>query len=137
MDADQSGSAERASFGALLKRYRVAAGLSQEALAERARLSARAISALERGLRQAPYRNTVGLLVQALGLSKQEATALEATVPRRRGPAAAPSASAAPAGAHRENGRRTHQAAAPADTPLADRPWKAAQLFAYCRVMSR
>ena len=32
---------EKASFGALLKRYRLAAGLSQEALAERASLSTR------------------------------------------------------------------------------------------------
>jgi transcriptional regulator with XRE-family HTH domain len=36
-------------FGTLLKRYRQAAGLSQEALAARADLSARAISDLERG----------------------------------------------------------------------------------------
>ena len=36
---------EQASFGALLKQHRLALGLSQEALAERARLSARAISA--------------------------------------------------------------------------------------------
>src|SRR5690348_9605102 len=34
------------SFGMLLKRHRVAAGLSQEALAERAALSARAVSDL-------------------------------------------------------------------------------------------
>ena len=45
--------AERASFGVLLRCYRVAAGLSQEALAERARLSAAAVGAYERGLRQA------------------------------------------------------------------------------------
>jgi tetratricopeptide (TPR) repeat protein/transcriptional regulator with XRE-family HTH domain len=74
-------------FGGLLKRYRVAAGLSQEALAERARLSARAIRAYEQGQRRAPYRDTVGRLVQALGLSKEEAVALEATVSRWRGPA--------------------------------------------------
>jgi len=41
---------EKASFGALLKRYRLAAGLSQEALATRASLSTRAISDLERGI---------------------------------------------------------------------------------------
>jgi transcriptional regulator with XRE-family HTH domain len=33
----------------LLKRFRVQAGLSQEALAERARMSGHAISSLERG----------------------------------------------------------------------------------------
>ena len=36
------------SFGALLKRQRLAAGLTQEALAERAGLSAKAVSDLER-----------------------------------------------------------------------------------------
>lgn len=50
MGAEEPRSAAgRARFGALLKRYRLAAGLSQQALAERARLSARAISAYERG----------------------------------------------------------------------------------------
>jgi len=39
---------EQSSFGALLKHYRLAAGLSQEALAARASLSARTISDLER-----------------------------------------------------------------------------------------
>jgi len=77
-------------FGALLKGYRTAAGLSQEALAERANLSARAISDLERGLKQAPRRDTVELLVQALGLAPDERAALEATVSRRRGPAPTP-----------------------------------------------
>jgi DNA-binding XRE family transcriptional regulator len=41
-------------FGELLKRYRLAVGLSQERLAERAGLSERAVSDLERGLRRAP-----------------------------------------------------------------------------------
>ena len=50
------------SFGDLLRRYRVAAGLTQEELAERASLSARGISDLERGARSAPQRHppTVG-----------------------------------------------------------------------------
>ena len=82
--------AEHAAFGVLLKRYRVAAGLSQEALAERARLSVRAVSAYERGERQAPYRDTMALLVQALSLSPEGAATLEAAVPRRRGPEALP-----------------------------------------------
>src|SRR5256714_6207374 len=66
------------SFGALLKRYRVAAGLSQEALAERARLSTRAISDLERGVKQTPRRDTVELLAEALQLSREDHAALEA-----------------------------------------------------------
>jgi DNA-binding XRE family transcriptional regulator len=56
-------------FGELLRHYRSAGGLSQEYLAERARLSREAVSALERGMRRAPYRVTVELLADALGLS--------------------------------------------------------------------
>ena len=36
-------------FGELLRRHRLAAGIAQETLAERARLSVETISALERG----------------------------------------------------------------------------------------
>jgi transcriptional regulator with XRE-family HTH domain len=56
-------------FGALLRRHRAAAGLTQEALAERARLSGRAVSALERGVIRAPRAGTLGLLAAALDLS--------------------------------------------------------------------
>jgi DNA-binding XRE family transcriptional regulator len=49
-------------FAALLRRYRLAAGLTQEVLAARASLSVRCISDLERGVRHAPYQDTgVGL----------------------------------------------------------------------------
>jgi DNA-binding XRE family transcriptional regulator len=41
-------------FGRLLRRFRLAAGLSQEALAERARMSIEGISALERGFAAPP-----------------------------------------------------------------------------------
>jgi DNA-binding XRE family transcriptional regulator len=46
-------------FGEVLRRYRVAAGLTQEALAERAAMSARGISDLERAARTHPYPATV------------------------------------------------------------------------------
>ena len=46
-------------FSLLLRRYRIDAGLSQEALAECAKLSTRAVSDLERGVRRLPYRATV------------------------------------------------------------------------------
>ncbi len=75
-----------ASFGTLLRRYRLAAGLSQEALAERAGLSVQGLGALENGRRQAPYRHTVGLLAEALGLDAAQRAALEGAVVRRRGP---------------------------------------------------
>jgi transcriptional regulator with XRE-family HTH domain/tetratricopeptide (TPR) repeat protein len=58
----------RVSFDALLKRYRLAAGLTQEELAGRAHLSARAVSALEQGVNRAPRKETVELLVAALSL---------------------------------------------------------------------
>jgi len=72
-------------FGAILRQFRSAAGLSQEALAERARLSAEAISALERGARRVPYRHTVALLADALDLTEDERRELEASADRRRG----------------------------------------------------
>src|SRR5215213_2182159 len=56
-------------FGAQLRRYREAAGLTQEQLAERAGLTVNAISLLERGLRQLPYLQTIRKLAAALGLS--------------------------------------------------------------------
>src|SRR5215212_2972876 len=60
---------EPQAFGDLLRRHRVLGGMSQEELAERARLSARAISDLERGVKRTPRRDTVQLLVEALELS--------------------------------------------------------------------
>jgi predicted ATPase/DNA-binding XRE family transcriptional regulator len=101
MQMTEPDAGEHAAFGVLLKRYRVAAGLSQEALAERARLSVRAVSAYERGERQAPYRDTVALLVQALDISPEEAATLDAAVPRRRGPEATPGAGETAASATR------------------------------------
>ena len=66
----------RASFGERLRRLRVAAGLSQEALAERAGLSAQAIGALETGKRRRPYPHTIAALAAALGLTEQERAVL-------------------------------------------------------------
>ena len=77
---------ENVSFATLLRRHRVSAGLSQEDLAERAGLSVRAISDLERGARRAPYRETVHLLANALLLTADDRKALETAVDRRRSP---------------------------------------------------
>ncbi|HEV2461088.1 MAG TPA: helix-turn-helix transcriptional regulator, partial [Ktedonobacterales bacterium] len=63
---------EPTTLGAVLKRYRLAAGLSQEALAARAALSARAISDVERGLHRAPHPDTLERLAAALGLSSPQ-----------------------------------------------------------------
>src|SRR5215217_4412892 len=63
-------------FGERLRHLRVAAGLSQEALAERSGLSVQAIGALETGKRRRPYPHTVATLAEALGLSEGERAAL-------------------------------------------------------------
>lgn len=65
------------SFGTLLRRFRSRARVSQEALAEESRLSVETISALERGSRRSPYRDTVALLADALALSPAERATLE------------------------------------------------------------
>ncbi len=49
-------------FAALLKRFRKEAGFTQEELAERAQLSVRAISQLERDVRHTPRKDTLALL---------------------------------------------------------------------------
>jgi predicted ATPase/DNA-binding XRE family transcriptional regulator len=65
-----------ASFAQLLKSYRHAAGLTQEELAERAGLSARSISDLERGVKLHPYANTVRQLAQAFALDESQVSEL-------------------------------------------------------------
>jgi predicted ATPase/DNA-binding XRE family transcriptional regulator len=64
-------------FADLLRRYRRAAGLTQEELAERAGVSPRTISALERGINRTPHRDTVSMLVSALQLDDEQRTAFE------------------------------------------------------------
>ncbi|HET6319371.1 MAG TPA: AAA family ATPase, partial [Chloroflexota bacterium] len=59
---------EDRSFAVLLRRHRAAARLTQEELAERAGLSVRAITDLERGVRRFPYPDTVERLARALQL---------------------------------------------------------------------
>ena len=82
-----------------MRRLRNAAGLTQEELAERAGLSAKGVSDLERGKRRRPYPHTVRSLADALGLSEDERGSLFAAVPKRGGAAdlAAPAAVPEPA----------------------------------------
>lgn len=75
-------------FGQLLRSLRESAGLSQEDLAERARLSTAAVSALERGVRTHPYPATIRALATALDLSLEDRTRLTAAVPKRPRPTA-------------------------------------------------
>ena len=69
-------------FGNLLRHYRLAAELSQEVLAERARMSVNGISALERGYRRTPQRETLSLLAGALALSDEQREEFEAAAAR-------------------------------------------------------
>ncbi|HEX6256524.1 MAG TPA: AAA family ATPase [Euzebyales bacterium] len=78
----------------MLKRLRLAAGMTQEALAESARLSAKAVSDLERDPTRRPRLTTVALLTDALGLSTGDRAALIAAArPDDLPPAHAPTAS--------------------------------------------
>lgn len=90
MGADQAGPG--GGFGGLLRRHRLAAGLSQEELAERAELTARAIADMERGRTVRPYRRSVRALADALALTEPDRIFLE-----RASRPAAPVRSAAPA----------------------------------------
>ncbi len=74
-----------ADLATLLKTYRVRAGLSQQMLAERALISVQAVSALERGYRKVPYRNTLERIADALGLPSEARAALELSARRARG----------------------------------------------------
>ena len=78
------------SFGALLRAMREAASLSQEELAERAKLTTHAISALERGARTRPYPHTIRSLADALEATDTERAALVQAVPSRRRESARP-----------------------------------------------
>jgi tetratricopeptide (TPR) repeat protein/transcriptional regulator with XRE-family HTH domain len=69
--------ASHAGFGVLLRAYRERALLSQEQLAERSRVSARAIGDLERGVRR-PRGESVRLLADAFGLTGRERELFEA-----------------------------------------------------------
>jgi transcriptional regulator with XRE-family HTH domain len=88
-------------FGRLVKRLRVAADLTQEELAERAGVSARLISDLERGLIQRSRRDTVEMLAEGLALRGTERATFIALARRRPRPEPEPDGSldaAAPAG---------------------------------------
>src|SRR5690348_12536580 len=66
----------------------MARGLTQAELAERSGLSGRAISDLERGLKQAPRPSTIRLLVRGLALPEAEAADLLRAAQPNRAPGA-------------------------------------------------
>src|ERR1700730_6953165 len=59
---------EAQTFGGLLRKLRIAAGFTQEQLAESAGLGIRTIRDLERGRARRPHRQSIELLATALGL---------------------------------------------------------------------
>lgn len=61
-----------ASFAEVLKQLRNRAGLTQEALAEKAGLKRAAVARLELGIRTLPNWETVQRLAAALGVSTEE-----------------------------------------------------------------
>ena len=89
--------APRPSLGGLLREQRLAAGLTQEALAERAGVGSRSLQDLERGLAR-PHRETLQRILRALDLSpEQQAPLLDAWQPAPRRGAGGRRAPAAPA----------------------------------------
>jgi transcriptional regulator with XRE-family HTH domain len=81
-------------FAELLRHHRLGAGLTQEELAERARISGCAISDLERGVRRAPLKDTLRLLADALNLSEDDRALLSENVRETRRAEATPSSTA-------------------------------------------
>ena len=79
-----AGGSGAATFGALLRAHRRAAGLTQEALAERAGLSHRGLQHLEHGDSR-PYPATLAALAEALALGAAARTRLEAAAAAGRG----------------------------------------------------
>ncbi len=102
--------------GEWLRQQRVAAGLTQEDLAERSRVSVRAIADLERGRTKRPYPSSVRALVRALGLPEETG---EELVARYR---AGGGAAQAGADAHGDGGGQAESGADdPADTAATER----------------
>jgi non-specific serine/threonine protein kinase len=75
-------------FAELLRQHRLSHGLTQAELAERAGLSERAISDLERGIKQAPRASTMRLLVRGLALREAESAELSRAAQSNREPPA-------------------------------------------------
>jgi transcriptional regulator with XRE-family HTH domain/tetratricopeptide (TPR) repeat protein len=75
-----------AGFGALLRRLRLEASLTIEALAEASGVSVRGIGDLERGRRATPQRGTVAALANGLGLGEAERERLLAAARSGRDP---------------------------------------------------
>jgi transcriptional regulator with XRE-family HTH domain/tetratricopeptide (TPR) repeat protein len=115
-------------FGGLLRQLRVEAGLTQDELAEAARVSQRAISDLERGINATARKDTAALLAGALGLG---GPARELFVAAARGRAPAGEVLAAAAGATGAGGSAAASRTLPRDiTAFTGRQAELGQLMA-------
>ncbi|CAN5163529.1 BTAD domain-containing putative transcriptional regulator [soil metagenome] len=85
-------------FGERLRNLRESAGLTQEELAAKAGMTAKGVSAIERGERKRPYPHTVRSLAEALELTDEKRAALLDAMPSRhqRNSDPAPIAASAP-----------------------------------------
>jgi predicted ATPase/transcriptional regulator with XRE-family HTH domain len=72
--------------GDLLRRFRLDAGLTQEELAEKAGLSTRGVSDIERGVKSRPYLDTIARLAEALQLAPSQRSQLENALRGQRAP---------------------------------------------------
>ena len=76
-DSDAPAHVQALSLGERLRRHRIESGLTQEELAERAGLSVRGLSDLERGVRRFPYPDTLERLADVLKIGEQQRAALQ------------------------------------------------------------
>src|SRR5262249_52517226 len=83
-------------FGDLLQQLRIAAGLTQDALAEHAQMSERAIRKLERGESRSPRADTLQLLLRALAPTPEQRELLRVAARARRPHRASGSVAGAP-----------------------------------------
>lgn len=88
---------EAAPFGSLVRGYRRALGLTQEELAERAGISARAVSDIEREVKHRPRAETVQLLLEALEVPDSEQETFRSAARRFGPPPGAPAGVLPPA----------------------------------------
>ena len=85
------------SFALLLRRHRLAANLTQDALAERAGVSARVVGDLERDSGRTPRQDTLALLADALGLTAdRRAQLIAAAYPQAVAPSPKPASARLP-----------------------------------------
>jgi serine/threonine protein kinase/class 3 adenylate cyclase/sugar lactone lactonase YvrE len=82
---------EASAVGELLREHRLRRGWTQEELAERAAISPRSVSDLERGAERGHYPHTIYRLAEALGLEADERAAFETAARVPQAPPGSPS----------------------------------------------